>query len=248
MNDLLCTDSNLEHQLICARNRGLLLIEHIKMRNLIQAGCETRKVQKAIYELAAQILYPVDQKPRFWHRQILRVGEDTINPYSVKVRNHVIKPGDIVFFDLGPVLNIEVNSVFRMEADLGRSMIVPSPNIDPDKVKICNDCERIFLEGKAYYLQNQDMTGKDLYEYMQHSVRESGWKLSSQLHSGHLIGVFPHERILGDTQFDYICLENTRPMSAPDKFGNKRHWILETHLVHPKNLFGSFYEDLLIST
>ena len=186
MNDLLCTDSKLEHQLICARNRGLLLIEHIKMRNLIQAGCETRKVQKAIYELAAQILYPVAQKPRFWHRQILRVGEDTINPYSVKVRNHVIKAGDIVFFDLGPVLNIQVNSLFRMEADLGRSMIVPSPNIDPDKVKICNDCERIFLEGKAYYLQNQDMTGKDLYEYIQHSARESGWKLSSQSHSGHL--------------------------------------------------------------
>ncbi|MBH8560704.1 M24 family metallopeptidase [Nostoc sp. CENA67] len=246
MNNLLCTDSTLEHQLISARNRGLLLIEHIKIRNLIQAGCQTREVQKVIYELAAQVLDSVDHKPRFWHRQILRVGEDTINPYSSQVKNNVIQPGDIVFFDLGTVLNMEVNPVLRIETDLGRSMIVPGPNIDPDKVKICNDCERIFLEGKAYYLQNQDMTGKDLYEYISHLARSNGWQLSSQFHSGHLIGVFPHERILGNTQFDYICLENTKPMSAPDKFGNKRYWILETHLVHPHKLFGAFYEDLLL--
>jgi hypothetical protein len=244
-HNALYTDSTLEHQLIAARNRGLLLIEQIKIYNLIKAGSQTREVQKAIYELAAQMFYPLDNKPRFWHRQILRVGEDTINPYKVKVRNNVIKPGDIVFFDLGPVLNMEVNSVLSMEVDIGRSIIVPGSNIEADKFKICNDCERLFIEGKAHYLENQGMTGKDLYEYMQHKAEKNGWKLSSQPHLGHLIGIFPHEKILGDTEFDYICLENTRPMNAPDKFGNKRYWILEIHLVHPQNLFGAFYEDLL---
>ena len=244
----LYADSLLEEQLICARNRGLLLIEQIMEYELVEAGSQTRTIQKAIHELIAEVLCPAGKKPRFWHKQILRVGEDTINPYRVKVTNNVIKPGDIAFFDLGIALCMEMDSSVHVEVDLGRTMIVPGTNINPEKFRICNDCERLFLEGKAYYLQNQDMTGKELYEYMQYKADENGWKLSSQPHSGHLIGFFPHEKTLGDTKFDYICPENIRPMSAPDNFGNKRHWILEIHLVHPKNLFGAFYEDLLIQT
>jgi hypothetical protein len=235
-------DSGLENQLIEARKSGLLFIEQIRSRQLIQAGFQTELVQRAIYELAAQILYPPGQKPRFWHRQILRAGADTIYPYCVKTRNNLIQPGDIVFVDLGPVLSIGT------EVDLGRSLIVPEPNIDPEKLRICDDCERLFVKGKTYYLQNQHMTGRQLYEHMQYLAEEYGWKLSSQRHSGHLIGIFPHEQILGDTEFDYICPENTKPMSALDRFGHQRYWILEVHLIHPQNLFGAFYEDLLIDT
>ncbi|YAG15612.1 Peptidase M24 domain-containing protein [Nostoc sp. DSM 114161] len=241
----LYTDSILAQQLISARNRALLLIEQIIESQLVKAESQTGTIQKAIHELIAQVLCPPGQKPRFWHKQILRVGEDTINPYSAKVTNNAINSGDIAFFDLGIALCMDVDSSVRVEVDLGRTIIVPGTDIDPEKFRICNDCEHLFLQGKAYYLQNQDMTGKELYEYMQYQAEKNDWKLSSQPHSGHLIGLFPHEKILGDTKFDYICPENIRPMSAPDNFGNKRHWILETHLVHPQNRFGAFYEDLL---
>ncbi len=227
----------MEQQLIDARDRGLVLAEQIVARELIKAGAETQQVQKAIYGLAAELLYSPEEKPRFWHRQILRVGEDTINPYSAKVRNTVIQPGDIAFFDLGPVLNVET--------DLGRTMVVPGLDVDPDKFRIRDDCDRLFLECKAYYLQNQDITGQMMYDYIRCQAEANGWRLSSQPHSGHLIGAFPHEKILGDTEFDYICPANTKPMNEPDKFGNKRHWILEIHLVHPAQPFGAFYEDLL---
>lgn len=227
----------MEQQLIDARDRGLILTGQIEARGLVKARAETKQVQKAIYDLAAELLYLPGEKPRFWHKQILRVGKDTVNPYSVKVTNRVIQPGDIAFFDLGPVLNVET--------DLGRTIIVPGPDIDADKLRIRDDSERLFLEGKAYYLQNQDITGQAMYEYIRCLAESNGWKLSSQLHSGHLIGTFPHEKILGDTKFDYISLANTRRMSDPDKFGNKRQWILEIHLVHPDKPFGAFYEDLL---
>ncbi len=227
----------MDAKLIEARDRGLVLAQQIVARGLVKAGAETKQVQKAIYDLAAELLYRLGEKPRFWHKQILRVGEDTINPYSVKVTNRVIQPGDIAFFDLGPVLNVET--------DLGRTIVVPGPNIDPDKLRIRVDSERLFLEGKGYYLQNQDITGQGMYDYIRCLAESNGWKLSSQTHSGHLIGTFPHEKILGNTSFDYICPANTNPMNDPDKFGNKRQWILEIHLVHPDKPFGAFYEDLL---
>lgn len=227
---------SLEKQLVRDRDRGLFLIEQINAGGLIQAGFQTVEIQTAIYSLVA-LLYSPGKKPRFWHKQVLRVGEDTVNSYSAEVKNLTVCAGDVVFFDLGPV--------FDVEADIGRTVIVPGTDIDPDKFKIRTDVERLFSQGKDYYLKHQNMTGRDLYEYIRFLAADNGWKLSEQYHTGHLIGQFPHERILGDTKFDYICPANTLPMNAPDKFGNKRYWILEVHLVHPQKPFGAFYEDLL---
>lgn len=231
------TDAALDYQLIFARDRGLMLLEQIVSRGLIEAGRQTKEVQKAIYDLAEELLYPPGTKPRFWHKQILRVGEDTVNPYSAKLKNDAIQPGDIAFFDLGPVLNVET--------DLGRTIVVSGPDVDLDKLRVRNDSERLFCEVKAYYQQNPALTGEALYEYIRLIAESNGWKLSSQPHSGHLIGTFPHEKILGDTEFDYICPANTKPLNSPDRFGNQRHWILEIHLVHSHKPFGAFYEDLL---
>lgn len=239
------TNLVLEQQIISSRNRVLLFLEEIMKSGLIKAGAETRNIQKIIYNLVVQRFELLGIKPQFWHKQIFRVDQDTINPYRVKVKNNIIKQGDIIFFDIGIALPYHEDCSVSIEVDLGRTIIVPTANFDSEKFRILSDCRCLFLESKAYYLQNQQTTGKELYEYVQYKAEEKGWKLSSQSHSGHLIGIFPHEKLLGDTKFNYICPENMRAMSEPDKFGNKRYWILEIHLVHPKNLFGAFYEDLL---
>ena len=64
-------------------------------------------------------------------------------------------------------------------------------------------------------------------------------------HSGHLVGSFPHERIPNDKITFYITKGNNNKMRTIDEKGNKRHWILEMHLVDRERQIGGFFEQLL---
>jgi Xaa-Pro dipeptidase len=229
---------DLSEQILNNRERVLLFTERLIREDLIRAGRTSLQVQKDIFRFAKEHLFhPYKKKPRFWHKQILRVGDDTVNPYSSSIVDRIIQPGDLAFFDLGPVLNVEV--------DIGRTIVIPGSYIDPDKEKICKDVEQIFFECQIHYLQNLDLTGQELYLYIKETARKKGWDLSVQEHSGHLIGCFPHEILLGDNDINYIKPGNNVPMSFPDRYGKKRYWVLEIHLIHPSKSFGAFYEDLL---
>lgn len=88
------------------------------------------------------------------------------------------------------------------------------------------------------------MTGEELFDIVCDLAKQAGWEFGGP-HSGHLVGNFPHERIPRDQISLYITKENNQPMNSLNSKGQKRHWILEVHLVDPVRQIGAFYEQLL---
>ena len=71
-----------------------------------------------------------------------------------------------------------------------------------------------------------------------------GWEYGNE-HCGHLVGNFPHEKLLGEEKLNYIHPENTERMSNLDKFGNERFWIYEIHFIDKQAEIGGFFEQLV---
>ena len=88
------------------------------------------------------------------------------------------------------------------------------------------------------------MTGEQLYDIACDLAQEAGWEFGGQI-AGHLVGSFPHERIPNDKITLYITKGNNERMSNIGRDGQKRHWILEIHLVDRARQIGAFYEQLL---
>lgn len=88
------------------------------------------------------------------------------------------------------------------------------------------------------------MTGGKLYSIACQLAKEAGWEFGGQI-AGHLMGDFPHERILKDKIALYITGGNSEQMRSLNAKGQKRHWILEIHLVDRERQIDSFYEQLL---
>lgn len=98
---------------------------------------------------------------------------------------------------------------------------------------------------KAFYETNKhSLTGAELYRYTCEMAIQYGWEYGNE-HCGHLVGNFPHEKLLGEERINYLHPENGERLSAPDKFGNERFWIYEIHFVDNKKEIGGFYEQLL---
>jgi Xaa-Pro dipeptidase len=75
-------------------------------------------------------------------------------------------------------------------------------------------------------------------------AKEAGWEYGGPI-AGHLIGVFPHEKIADDKVTLYVHPKNHSRMRMPDASGRQRHWILEIHFVDRARQIGGFYEELL---
>ncbi len=140
----------------------------------------------------------------------------------------------LFFIDLGPVFE-------EWESDFGRTFILGD---DPLKQRLCRDIEMAFGAGKRHFQQHSDITGAELYAYAQQLAREAGWEYGGPI-AGHLIGVFPHEKIEGDKISLYVHPKNHNRMRTPDACGHKRHWIFEIHFVDRRHRIGGFYEELL---
>jgi hypothetical protein len=75
---------------------------------------------------------------------------------------------------------------------------VPSclaPN--PAKHKLRSDVEQAFQQGKQYFHQRTDITGSELFSYVQSLAVQFGWEFGGPI-AGHLIGQFPHQKIAND--------------------------------------------------
>jgi len=62
-------------------------------------------------------------------------------------------------------------------------------------------------------LANPDMTGEALYDLACSLSKGAGWEFGGIL-ADHLVGSFPHERILNDKISLYITKDNNEPMSG----------------------------------
>ncbi len=219
-----------ESALLAAQAKAELLFAETEERGLIKPGVSEKELSDKIYELA-QELFGIR---KYWHKRIVRAGVNTLCPYRENPPNLVIQEDDLVFFDFGPVFE-------EWEADFGRTYLLGK---DPIKQKMLNDLAIIFSESKQFFQNDKTITGAQLFADVQERSKKYGW-LYGGPHAGHLIGVFPHEKLLGECEENYICAENDKVMREADINGNPRHWILEVHLVNLERTYGAFYEQLL---
>ena len=153
---------------------------------------------------------------------------------SDQVRDRVIEADDIAFADFGPIFD-------EFEADLGRTYVIGG---DPVKQRLAADLPVIFDAGRRYFADHAEITGAELYAEITRLADAAGWSFGN-IHSGHLVGEFPHEEIDGEDIESYIASGNDTPMRRHDAAGRVCHWILEIHLIDPERQFGGFYEQLL---
>jgi Xaa-Pro aminopeptidase len=216
--------------LLEAQAKAQALFVEIETRNLIRPGAKESEINEGIYALAGT-MYAIS---RYWHKRIVRAGRNTLAPYDENPPDLTVGEDDIVFLDLGPVFE-------EWEADFGRTYVVGN---DPRKHQLCRDIEEAFASGKRYFQQHPEITAAELYAYAQNLAAQAGWEYGGPI-AGHLIGVFPHEKIAGDKVSLYVHPENHSRMHVPYASGRKRHWILEIHFVDRARQIGGFYEELL---
>lgn len=216
--------------LLDAQAKAQELFSTIQANGLICAGAKESEINANVYDLAEQ-MYGVKQH---WHKRIVRAGRNTLAPYDENPPDLTVAEDDIVFLDLGPVFE-------QWEADFGRTYVVGN---DPVKQKLRRDIEEGFAKGKRYFHARQDITCAGLYQHAQQLARDAGWEYGGPI-AGHLVGVFPHERIPNDKITLYVHPENPNRMRTLDAQGRKRHWIFEIHFVDRARQIGGFYEELL---
>lgn len=218
-------------KLVAAEKLAWQLFDVAEERKFFTAGQTEKDLNNRLYELAFE-LFGIK---KYWHKRIVRSGKNTLLPYSKNPANLTIQPDDILFVDFGPLFD-------KWEADIGKTYAIGT---NTQKHKLAADVETIWNLGHQYYTANMaTITGAELYAYTEKLAAEHGWKLGNSM-AGHLIGRFPHKKIEGGKELNYIHPDNHLPMSTPYANGNPRFWIYEVHLVDPVNEFGGFYEKVL---
>ena len=214
-------------QLIIAEEKALLLFKTIEERKFIVAGKTEKELNNDIYNLA----YELFGIKKYWHKRIVRAGENTLLPYQENPINKTIKKNDILFLDFGPVFE-------DWEADIGRTFTIGD---DEKNRKLKNDIEIAWQEGKEYFEKNKNtITGAEFYTFTSKLAQKFGWEYGNE-HCGHLIGNFPHEKLQGEEITNYIHPNNHQLMSDHDKYGNQRYWIYEIHFIDEKEKIGGFF-------
>jgi Xaa-Pro dipeptidase len=224
------SEEGLAASLLDAQAKARELFAEIEARKLISPGLTESAINSSVYDLAEQMFGVT----RHWHKRIVRSGHNTLAPYDENPPDLTVAADDIVFLDLGPVFE-------DWEADFGRTFVVGN---NPLKQKLCRDIEEGFVAGKRYFHEHPDITCAELYRYAEQLAKTSGWEYGGPI-AGHLIGVFPHEKISGDKITLYIHPKNHNRMRTLDASGRKRHWIFEIHFVDRAKQIGGFFEELL---
>lgn len=212
-----------------AQDKALSLFEEIE-RSLIRPGISEKELSKEVFELAAE-RFGVE---KHWHKRVIRSGPNTLLPYAENTPDRVIQADDILFVDLGPVFE-------AWEADFGRTYVLGD---DPAKIRLRDSLEPTWRKVREQFLENPEMSGEDLYRLACAAGKEAGYEFGGAI-AGHLVGNFPHERIPNDRISLYVTPGNRETMGKLNAAGQKRHWILEIHLVDRGLQIGGFFEQLL---
>lgn len=217
--------------LIEAENKANLLFDEAVNRNIFCAHQSEKQINEALYELAFE-LFGIK---KYWHKRIVRAGINTLHPYKENPPDLIVKEDDILFVDFGPVFD-------KWEADVGKTYVIGS---NPIKLKLKNDVSEAWQLTQLFYKQNLEITGAELYQYVCNLAKDFGWQFGN-IHCGHLIGEFPHERIEGESKINYLHPDNNLSMNKKGINGNELFWILEIHFVDNDKQFGAFQESILL--
>jgi Xaa-Pro aminopeptidase len=223
--------ANPYQELIKAENKAKLLFSEIEKRQLIKPGLTELELNTLIFNLAFE-LFGIK---KYWHKRIVRSGKNTLYPYNENPPNLKITDNDIVFLDFGPIFE-------NWEADYGKTYVL---GLDSKKTKLMNDVEMAWHEGSMFYNKHKhEITGQEFFNYTIELCEKYGWKFGNE-HCGHLVGNFPHQKIMGEKLLNYIHPQNHQKMSNHDILGNERYWIYEIHFIDEENQIGGFFEQLL---
>ncbi|PEO24926.1 aminopeptidase [Bacillus toyonensis] len=206
------------------------LFRAIEEKGILRSGVTEKQINREIYELAFQMF----GIKKYWHKRIVRAGKNTLYPYRENPPDLTVLEGDIIFLDFGPIFE-------DLEADFGRTYVLGE---DPVKLKLRNDIEQAWEEGKVFFQSNLTITGSELFSFVCDLAKKYGWEYGGP-HAGHLIGEFPHEQVQGEEVENYIHIDNDVSMRELDKNGQPRDWILEIHFIDRELEIGGFFEQLL---
>jgi len=212
-----------------AQNKAFSLFEEIE-KTLIRSGISEKQLSDEIHKLGAERF----NIKTHWHKRVIRSGPNTLFPYAENPPDRIIQDDDILFIDLGSVFE-------AWEADFGRTFVLGDDSV---KKRLRDSLEPVWQKVKSRFHENPNITGEELYNIACEVSQEAGWEFGGRI-AGHLVGSFPHERIPNDMISLYIVKGNKDRMNLPGKDGNKRHWILEIHLVDRSREIGGFFEQLL---
>jgi Xaa-Pro aminopeptidase len=213
-----------------AERKAEELFKAIEEKGILRGGVTEKQINREIYELAFQMF----GIKKYWHKRIVRAGRNTLYPYRENPPDLTVSKEDIIFLDFGPIFE-------DWEADFGRTYVLGE---DPIKIKLRNDIEQAWEEGKAFFQSMPNITGSELFAFVCDLAKKYGWEYGGP-HAGHLIGEFPHEQVQGEEIENYIHPDNEVPMREPDKNGQPRDWILEIHFIDRELEIGGFFEQLL---
>ena len=216
--------------LIEAEKKAELLFKEIEKHEILVPGNSEEKINSLIFDLA----FDMFGIKKYWHKRIVRCGENTLYPYNENPKNLTLKKDDILFLDFGPIFE-------EWEADFGRTYVVGN---DPLKIKLSNDIEDAWQKGKDFYDSHKEITGAQLYNYCQDLANDYGWSFGGEI-AGHIIGQYPHEKLEKENKSNYIHPQNYSNMNDLNAKGEKKNWILEIHFVDRKKKIGGFFEQLM---
>lgn len=217
-------------QLEASEARGLALFDAVEAAGFVRPGRSESEVTEDIFALARE-KFGVQ---RHWHKRIVRAGPNTVTIYAEDPPDRVIGEDDTVYLDFGPVFG-------EWQADIGRSYAMGG---DPQKRRLVADLPRLFDEVQARYRARPQMSGAELFAIGQQMAEAAGWRFGGPTAGHTILGDYSTAPIAREAR-NYIAPGNDEPMTAPDRLGRERHWILEIHLVDPARSFGGFYERLL---
>ena len=216
--------------LIEAEKKAELLFKEIEKQEILVPGNSEDKINSLIFNLA----FDMFGIKKYWHKRIVRCGENTLYPYNENPKNLTLKKDDILFLDFGPIFE-------EWEADFGRTYVVGN---DPLKIKLSKDIEGAWHKGKAFYDSQKEITGAQLYYYCQNLANDYGWSFGGEI-AGHIIGQYPHEKLEKENKSNYIHPQNHTNMNELNAKGEKKNWILEIHFVDRNKKIGGFFEQLM---
>jgi hypothetical protein len=220
-----------KEKLLNAQYISVQLFKAIEQSNLITAGKSEEQLNSEVCDLALKQF----RIEKHWHKKIVRSGKNTLAIYPDNPPNRIIDKDDILFIDLGPIVE-------GYEADIGRTYVLGN---NSGKLKLRNDVETAWYDIQEWYQQQSTLKASDLFQYAVEKAAEFGWEFGGEI-AGHIVGKYPHEQPSDPQSLELdIHPENHNDMFLLDADGNKRHWILELQFIDKENEIGGYFEQLL---
>lgn len=216
--------------LVGSEARGMALLGAIEAAGIVRPGRTESEIERDIFAIAARDFGVTAH----WHDRVVRAGINTLCVAGQPAPDRTVETDDIVFLDLGPVFG-------DWEADVGRSYAIGG---DPERNRLVDDLSIVFDAVTARFQADADMTGAGLFAAAVEEAAARGWRFGGKI-AGHLVGRYPFARSPAGKDGGRASPANGERMRDPDPKGQRRHWILEIHLVAPDGSFGGFYERLL---